>query len=199
MILSVLQTKPIGLLYLTRKFCMKNELEQQAKMEWLDEKQRIENLKEVQATHGVEINFREPKNAKFVQISDNSLPLIRELMKENPASVSVLFFFIEQMSKLTNSVICSYTTLEEVLGYSRATIAKAIKTLKEKNWIDTIKIGNATAYCVNEQVAWRLANNQRHYAIFSSTVIATSTENKDFQKINKKLKKVPIATTEKIE
>lgn len=178
---------------------MKNELEEQAKKEWLDERQRIDNLKDAQTTHGIELNFKDAKNAKFVQISDSSLPLIRELMKENPASVAVLFFFIEQMSKLTNSVICSYTTLEEVLGYSRATVAKAIKTLKEKNWIDTVKIGNATAYCVNEKVAWRLANNQRHYAIFSSTVIATSTENKDFQKINKKLKKVPIATTERIE
>lgn len=175
---------------------MKNILEQQAKTEWLDEEQRIKNLKEVEATHGVKINFKEPRNAGFVQISDSSLPLIRELMKESPASVAVLFFFVEQMAKLTNSVICSYKTLEEVLGYSRPSVAKAIKTLKDKNWIDTIKIGNATAYCVNEQVAWRLANNQRHYAIFSSTVIATSTENKDFRKA-KKLKQVPVASTKR--
>lgn len=174
-----------------------NELEDRAVQEWREEKRKLDLMGDDEKSM---LNLRGTKNGRFVQISDHSLPLFRELMKESPASVAVLFFFIEQMSKLTNSIICSYATLEEILGYSRPTIAQAIKTLKQKNWIDTIKIGNATAYCVNEKVAWRLANNQRHYAIFSSTVIATSSENKEFNKnINKRLKQVPIATTEKIE
>lgn len=94
------------------------------------------------------------------------------------------------MGKFNNSVICSYQTLTEVTGYSRPTVARAIKHLKEHKWIDTVKVGSATAYCVNAQVAWRCANNQRHYAIFTSTVVASSSENSDFNS-DKKLRNIP--------
>ncbi|EPT57701.1 replication/maintenance protein RepL, partial [Streptococcus agalactiae] len=119
-----------------------------------------------------------------------SLRAIQGLIQKSPVSAQILFFFIEKMGKLNNSVICSYQTLMEVTGYSRPTVARAIKHLKDNNWIDTVKVGSATAYCVNAQIAWRAANNQRHYAIFSSTVVATSTENPDFEG-DRKLRNIP--------
>lgn len=141
-------------------------------------------------THHIDPKLVPKENANFVQIKDNSLKAIQGLIQKSPVSAQILFFFIEKMGKLNNSVICSYQTLMEVTGYSRPTVARAIKHLKDNNWIDTIKVGSATAYCVNAQIAWRAANNQRHYAIFSSTVVATSTENPDFEG-DRKLRNIP--------
>ncbi|HGJ5684827.1 TPA: replication/maintenance protein RepL [Salmonella enterica subsp. enterica serovar Stanley] len=135
-------------------------------------------------------NLIPEKSADFVQIKDRYLKDIRVLISQNPVSAQILFLFIEKMGKFNNSIVCSYQTLIEITGFSRATISRAIKLLKDQNWIDTVKIGSATAYCVNAQVAWRKANNQRHYAIFSSTIIASSSENKDY-KTNKKLRNIP--------
>ena len=125
------------------------------------------SIKKQSSTNHIDPKLAPKENANFVQIKDNSLKAIQGLISENALlSAQILFFFIEKMGKLNNSVICSYQTLMEVTGYSRPTVARAIKHLKDNNWIDTIKVGSATAYCVNAQIAWRAANNQRHYAIF---------------------------------
>ena len=57
--------------------------------------------------------------------------------------------------------LCSYTTLCEITGVSRPTVGRAIKLLKDDQWIDTVKIGNANAYCVNERVFWQAGRNQK--------------------------------------
>ena len=60
------------------------------------------------------------------------------------------------MGRTTNAVVCSYTTLCEITGVSRPTVGRAIKLLKDDQWIDTVKIGNANAYCVNERCSGKL-------------------------------------------
>lgn len=136
-------------------------------------------------------NLVPKENSNFVQIKNQYLKDIQNLIADSPVSAQILFFFIEKMGRYNNSVVCSYQTLIEITGYSRATIGRSIKYLKQHKWIDTVKVGSATAYCVNAQVAWRSSNNQRHYAVFSSTVVATSTEqNSDFL-TDKKLKHIP--------
>ena len=89
-------------------------------------------------------------NANFVQLSRAYLHSWRGLIRKNALGAEVLMFFIETMGRTTNAVVCSYKTLSELTGYSRTSVATAIRTLKDDNWIDTIKVGNATAYCVNE-------------------------------------------------
>lgn len=83
---------------------------------------------------------------------------------------------MEVMGKNTNAVVCSYKTLQEITGYSRPSVGRAIKTLKDMNWIDSVKIGSATAYAVNERIVWQSGKTQRRYAMFSATVIASETE-----------------------
>jgi DNA-binding transcriptional regulator GbsR (MarR family) len=97
------------------------------------------------------------------------------------------------MGRTTNAVVCSYKTLQEATGLSRTSVANAIKLLKEDNWIDAVKIGNATAYCVNERVFWQSGRNHRQYAIFSATVIASASEQEsDYHtKVKTKLTHVP--------
>jgi hypothetical protein len=105
----------------------------------------------------------------------------------------ILYYLVEHMGRTTNAVVCSYRTLCEVTGSSRPTVGRAIKLLKDESWIDTIKIGNANAYCVNERVFWQAGRNQRQYAIFSATVIAAASEqdNNFKEKTKQKLTYIP--------
>ncbi len=134
------------------------------------------------------------KNYNFVQISRGYLKNWRALIRKNSLSAEILMFLIEKMGRTTNAVVCSYKTLTELTGYSRTSIANSLKILRDDNWIETVKIGNATAYCVNERVAWQASRNQRNYAIFSATIVASESEQEnDFQKKSKeKLTYIPI-------
>jgi DNA-binding MarR family transcriptional regulator len=134
------------------------------------------------------------KNYNFVQISRGYLKNWRALIRKNSLSAEILMFLIEKMGRTTNAVVCSYKTLSELTGYSRTSIANSLKILRDDNWIETVKIGNATAYCVNERVAWQASRNQRNYAIFSATIVASESEQEnDFLKKSKeKLTYIPI-------
>ena len=118
----------------------------------------------------------EKDNYDFVQLQKGYMKQWRTLIKKQPLSAEIMFYFMEVMGKTTNAVICSYKTLQEVTGYSRPSVARAIKFLKENNWIDSIKVGSATAYAVNERVAWQASRNERKYAIFSAMVVASESE-----------------------
>jgi DNA-binding transcriptional regulator GbsR (MarR family) len=98
------------------------------------------------------------------------------------------------MGRMTNAVVCSHKVLQEVTGVSQRTVARAVKILKDDNWIDAVKMGNSTAYCVNERAFWQAGRNQRKYAIFSATIIASETEqDSDYhEKAKHKLTHIPI-------
>ena len=133
------------------------------------------------------------ENYNFLQVSKGYLPQWRALVKASPLAAEILFFFMEKMGRTTNAVVCSYQTLQEVTGYSRPTVARAISKLKEDRWVDTVKVGSATAYCVNEKVVWQAARDQRRHAIFSATVIASESEQpSDYHlKAKEELKHIP--------
>jgi len=141
---------------------------------------------------------RNNENYNFIQLSRCYLKSWRGLIRKNPLAAEILMFLVEKMGRTTNAVVCSYKTLCELTGYSRTSVANAIKILKEDNWIESVKIGSATAYCVNERVAWQAAKNQRKYAIFSATVVASESEQEsDFRlKSQEKLTQVPFVENE---
>lgn len=134
-----------------------------------------------------------PENYNFVQIQKGYMKQWRQLIKEKPLAAEIMFYFMEVMGRTTNAVICSYKTLEEVTGYSRPSVARAIRHLKDQRWVDSVKVGSATAYAVNEKIAWQAARNQRQYAMFSATVIANQAEQEsNYRELtNKPLKHVP--------
>ena len=134
------------------------------------------------------------KNHNFVQLQKGYLKNWRGLASKNPVAVQILFFLIENMGRTTNAVICSYQVLMEMTDTSKSTVSRAIKILKDDNWIQAVKVGSATAYAINEKVAWQAAKNQRQYAIFSATVVASESEqDSDFAKKAKEaLKHIPV-------
>lgn len=134
----------------------------------------------------------ENDNYNFVQVQKGHMKQWRELIQKQPLSAEIMFYFMEVMGRNTNAVVCSYKTLQEVTGYSRPSVGRAIKTLKDMNWIDSVKVGSATAYAVNERIVWQSGKNQRKYAMFSATVIASESEQeKGFDEKNHKIKQIP--------
>lgn len=133
-------------------------------------------------------------NYNFVQLNKGYLKEMRGLASKSPVGMQILFYLTEHMGRTTNAVVCSYKVLQEVTGLSRSSIANGVRVLKDDNWIDAIKIGGSTAYCINERVLWQAGRNQRRYAKFSATVIASETEqDSDYHKRAKtKLTHVPV-------
>nr|WP_281272053.1 helix-turn-helix domain-containing protein [Marinomonas pollencensis] len=119
---------------------------------------------------------------------------MRALARSNPVAHELLYYLVETMGKTTNAVVVSYATLCEVLQVSRPTAARAVKKLKTDCWVDAVKIGSATAYCVNERVFWQSRQNQRKYAKFSATVIAAGSEQEKefFDRSKTKLTYIPV-------
>ena len=138
-----------------------------------------------------------PENYNFVQLNRSYMKQIRELSRKNPAAMQILFYLVEHMSRTTNAVVCSYKTLCEVTMLSRTSVAKAIKVLKEDSWLDAVKIGNATAYCINERAFWQSTRTARKHAIFSATVIASESEQESdyHEKAHTKLMHIPVVST----
>lgn len=143
--------------------------------------------------HGSPYETPESHNHNFIQLSRNYLSQMRTLARKNPVAHEILYYLVEHMGRTTNAVVCSYKTLCEITGVSRPTVGRAIKLLKDDNWIDTVKIGSASAYCVNERVFWQSGKNLRKYAVFSATVIAAESEQTDqIEAKKRKLTYIPI-------
>lgn len=139
-------------------------------------------------------SHEESENYDFVQVSRGYLKQMRELARKSPLAHEILYYLVEHMGRTTNAVVVSYATLCEITGVSRPTVGRAIKLLKDDNWIDAVKIGNATAYCVNARVFWQAARNQKRYAKFQATVIASESEQESSypKKSQEKLTYIPI-------
>lgn len=139
-------------------------------------------------------SHQDEENHNFVQISRAYLKQMRELARKNPLAHEILYYLVEHMGRTTNAVVVSYATLCEITGVSRPTVGRAIKVLKEDCWVDAVKIGNATAYCVNARAFWQAKSNQRKYAVFQATVIASQSEQETSYplKAKEKLTYIPI-------
>lgn len=133
------------------------------------------------------------ENFNFVQVSRSHLEQMRKLTRKSPLAQEILLYLVENMGRTTNAVVCSYVTLQEITGMSRSSVANAIKLLKDDNWLEAVKVGSATAYAVNARVFWQAARNQKQYAIFQATIIASASEQpSDFrEKAETSLKHIP--------
>ena len=103
------------------------------------------------------------------------------LMKQSSDAYCIMDFLASKMDNY-NAVICSYKVLQEVFGYSQATIARAIKLLKEHKYIDVKKSGTSNIYMLNKHLYWNSWGTNYIYAEFDAKVIiAASEQDKDTQ------------------
>ena len=141
-----------------------------------------------------EKEHNENDNANFVQLSREYTSNLGRLARKNALSVQIMMFLVESMGRTTNAVICSYKTLQELTGTSRSSVSGALKILKDDNWVQAVRVGNATAYAINEKVFWQAGRNARKYALFSATVVASETEQDSnfHEKAKEPLRHIPV-------
>lgn len=93
-------------------------------------------------------------NSEFVQLSKIYMDETVSLANHAPAAFTVLMTLVKQMNK-ANSVMISNESLERICGVSNSTIKRAIKILREQQWIDVLKVGTSNVYRVNSNVFWQ--------------------------------------------
>lgn len=107
----------------------------------------------------------------FLQVTRGYLREMRELAKRSPAAHQILWLLAERMNK-TNAVVISQKTMGQILGYSRATLNRATKLLKDEHWIQVVTTGTSNAYIVNSKVLWRDHGGKRYASFFAEVVIS---------------------------
>lgn len=94
---------------------------------------------------------------------------------KSPMALPLLHYMISHMVRKTTIFVASAKTLANELGCSDRTIQQAVKVLKNYNFLQVLKSGNANVYIINSQVAWRGARGMRH-ATFDATIHVSEVE-----------------------
>lgn len=96
---------------------------------------------------------------------------MRGLAKRSPPAHQVLWLLAERMNR-TNAIVISQKTMGQILKYSRATLNRAIKLLKDEHWVQVVTTGTSNAYIVNSKVLWRDHGGKRYASFFAEVVVS---------------------------
>lgn len=130
--------------------------------------------------------------SKWVQMNydENAYQADDWLVANSPAAYRIFKFLIANMDNY-NAVICPYEIMQEKFGYSKATIERAIKVLKEHQYVGIAKSGTSNVYLINKHLYWNSWGTNYAYAEFDARVIiSVSEQDKETQsKVRTELKK----------
>ena len=68
--------------------------------------------------------------------------------------MGTLLYLVNNMSR-SNALVVSQTAIAAGIGAKRESVNRALKYLREHNFIQSVKAGGATVYVVNSKVACR--------------------------------------------
>lgn len=137
-------------------------------------------------------------NPRFFQFRMHNFKLIRKLTSENKVAAELFFFLIENMAEGSNSFIVSQEALSQVLNCSRMTVYRATKHLVEEKYIQILKSGVNSIYCVNADIVWTKRHDDLYHARFNASVYLTSSEQDKEQKLKIMKGFEKIVTVEKV-
>ena len=139
---------------------------------------RMADIKDQQIDEILEYNERKKSPfRKWVQMNydDNAYKADDFLVANSPTAYRIFKFLIANMDRY-NAVIVSYKIFQQVFGYGQATVARAIKFLKDHNYIEVVRTGGANIYTINKHLYWSSYGTLYEYAEFDARVIITATE-----------------------
>lgn len=142
--------------------------------------QRLQNQEDFERKQR-ELEKRSPFS-RWTQFNNEHTKELMTLALKYPKAHAILYFLVDQMDEY-NAIVCSYKVLQEVLGISQATCARAIKTLKDLGFIAVLKSGSGNVYAINDTVYWKSWGNNRQYSKFPANVILAKSEQDDFKQI----------------
>lgn len=147
-------------------------------------KERMRQLKEQEERERM-AREREKKSIyhDFAQLNKKAIPNIIKASQENPKACQVLLFILMHMDKL-NALVCSYQVFQERLGLSQATVARAIKYLKQNGMIAVLRSGSSNVYIANPDIAWTSSGDKVKYCQFPANVVLSSSEQEKFSQVD---------------
>ena len=111
----------------------------------------------------------------FLQTNNEMYKQEDWLMRKSPAAYRLLRFITKNMDNY-NALICSQKIFEESLGYSKVTISKAVKLLKEKKYLNVAKSGQSNIYYINKELYWHSYGSNYSRATFGAKIIISADE-----------------------
>ena len=139
---------------------------------------RMAEIKDQQIAEIIEYNEQKKSPfRKWVQMNydDNAYKADDWLVSKSPTAYRIFKFLIANMDNY-NAVICSYKVLQEVFGCGQATVARAVKFLKDHNYVQVVRTGGANVYTINKHLYWNSWGTNYAYAEFDARVIITASE-----------------------
>jgi len=98
-----------------------------------------------------------------------------ELQLNQPRAAAILSFLVDQMD-VYNAVICSNEALQDLLGISESTVKRAIKVLKDGQFLTVLKSGKSNVYAINDTIYWKSWGKNIRYSKFNAAVVVTDSE-----------------------
>ena len=144
--------------------------------------QRARDLKELERSEQEQLKkVRKSPFSSFYQVNKDNSEYLRSCLKENPKALELLFFIFDHMDKY-NAVICSYKVFQEALGMGQATVARAIKYLKEHGFLYVYKTGTSNVYVANKDLVWNSWGNNVEYCEFPANIVLSKSEQEERSK-----------------
>ena len=112
---------------------------------------------------------------RWVQMNKDAYKAEDWLMAKSPIAYRIFKFLINNMDSY-NAVMCSYNVLQEQFEISKPTVTRAIKLLREKQYIDVYKSGTSNIYAVNKQIAWNSWGTNYKHGKFGANIIISESE-----------------------
>lgn len=135
-------------------------------------------MKKLKAVEGASFSqVVHPGRANFAMIEKVALHNLDQLMQEDMQAARLVMSLIRLMEPGSGGiVVASNKSLQELLGVSESTIARALRTLVKGHWVQRIRVAGAHALAINKAVAWVGPRGQMEHAVFSATVVASRSE-----------------------
>lgn len=114
----------------------------------------------------------------WVQTERSAHEAWSKLVRTNQRAAALLHVLVANMDQAA-AVVASRATLASLVGFSEATVKRAVADLRRDLWIEVVQLGGkggVNAYVVNSRVAWAAPRDMLPMAAFSATVLAMEAE-----------------------
>lgn len=153
-----------------------------------------EQYRELQSTYeDLDTNI---KNKSFIQEYDNAMLYINQLIEENATAYRV-FNLLAHKCNSNNTILITYGEIAKIIGKSEDTVKRAIKALKQYNFLTSFKISRENIYFLNPYIVFnskatyksKLYHTYQKYSAHNTVdpqIELTKINEKELEAFNKK-------------
>lgn len=128
-----------------------------------------------------ELSLATRPNGSWVQTELAAHERWAQMAVTHPRASSLLHVILSRMGR-HNALVASQKTLSTLANCSVSTLKRSLDVLRKGNWIEIRQIGlngTASAYIVNDRVAWSGNRNGIRYSLFSASIVVSDDEQPD--------------------